>query len=72
LDKIEPYQLFKDTFLKLQSTQPQLYATLTSSLDAAEQQVLQEVVNQADNNALFAAQAMAAIEANGGLATSGV
>lgn len=72
LDKIEPYQLFKDTFLKLQSTQPQLYASLTSTLDQEQQNVLQGVVQQADQNAAFAAQAMAAIEANGGLATSGV
>jgi len=69
LDKIEPYQLFKDTFLKLQSSQPQLYATLISNLDPDQQQVLQGVVQQADQNAAFAAQAMAAI--NGGLATSG-
>lgn len=57
--------------IELQSTQPQLYASLTSTLDPEQQTVLQNVVQQADQNAAFAAQTMATIEANGGLATSG-
>ncbi|CZT48324.1 related to importin beta homolog Kap119p [Rhynchosporium secalis] len=57
LDKVEPYQLFRDALLKLQHEQPQLYESLTASLNPSEQTIVQGVVNQAEVNAAAAAQA---------------
>jgi len=51
LDKLEPYQLFRDSFLKLQQTQPELYQQLTTNLNPDEQTVIQSVVQQAEVNA---------------------
>ncbi|CAL3973064.1 unnamed protein product [Diplocarpon coronariae] len=55
LDKVEPYQLFRDALLKLQHEQPQFYETLTTSLSPGEQTIVQGVVNQAELNAQAAA-----------------
>ncbi|KAL9078752.1 MAG: hypothetical protein Q9157_002340 [Trypethelium eluteriae] len=48
LDKVEPYQMFKHNFFRLQQEQPQLYETLTKPLNPEEQQVLQAAIHQAD------------------------
>ncbi|KAK6532235.1 hypothetical protein TWF281_006427 [Arthrobotrys megalospora] len=50
LDNIEPYQLFRDSFLNLKNTQPQMYDNLIGSLSDEEKNVLQGVVKQADVN----------------------
>merc|ERR1711964_713737 len=59
LDKVEPYQLFRDALMKLQHEQPQLYESLTTSLNPGEQTIVQGVVNQAEINAAAAAAAAA-------------
>lgn len=84
LDKIEPYQLFRDTLMskcmtsfrttiannvpEMQAEQPSLYESLTKILNAEEQNVVQQVINQAQANATAAAQAAALVETgmNGG------
>ncbi|KAB8338931.1 hypothetical protein FH972_021871 [Carpinus fangiana] len=48
LDELEPYSMFKQSLLKLQSEQPQFYEGLLKQIEPAEQQVLEAVVNQAD------------------------
>ncbi|EKD12477.1 uncharacterized protein L3040_008197 [Drepanopeziza brunnea f. sp. 'multigermtubi'] len=63
LDKVEPYQLFRDALLKLQHEQPQLYESLTTSLNPSEQAIVQGVVNQAEINARAAAALVAAGQA---------
>ncbi|KAI9047042.1 hypothetical protein LZ554_009116 [Drepanopeziza brunnea f. sp. 'monogermtubi'] len=63
LDKVEPYQLFRDALLKLQHEQPQLYESLTTSLNPNEQAIVQGVVNQAEINARAAAALAAAGQA---------
>jgi hypothetical protein len=76
LDKIEPYQLFRDALLsksailyveeksltlsELQQEQPQLYETLTTNLNPDEQTIVQGVVHQAEANAAAAAAALQA------------
>ncbi|TGO07744.1 hypothetical protein BTUL_0249g00040 [Botrytis tulipae] len=62
LDKVEPYQLFKNALMKLQQEQPQLYESLTTNLNPSEQEIVQGVIHQADVNAA-AAIASAQIEA---------
>ncbi|TVY65558.1 putative importin, partial [Lachnellula suecica] len=47
LDKIEPYQLFRDALLKLQAEQPAIYTSLTGNLSADEQTTIQQVVQKA-------------------------
>ena len=79
LDKIEPYQLFRNALmsksfpsrllnnelnvLELQQEQPQLYESLTTNLNPEEQTIVQGVVHQADANT--AAAAAAATQAEG-------
>ncbi|KAJ5814305.1 uncharacterized protein N7503_001055 [Penicillium pulvis] len=69
LDKVEPYGMFKQVFLNLQSEQPQLYENLTKVLGPEEQQIIQAVFHEADQKALLAQQnaeaAAAAMQANG-------
>ncbi|KAL3955144.1 hypothetical protein ACCO45_010707 [Purpureocillium lilacinum] len=48
LDKIEPYQLFKATLMKMQQEQPQYYASLAGHLSAEEQNMIQTVMAKAD------------------------
>jgi hypothetical protein len=48
LDKIEPYQLFKATLLRMQQEQPQTYASLIGRLSAQDQSVIQAVMVKAD------------------------
>jgi hypothetical protein len=60
LDRVEPYGLFKGTLLRMQQGQPQLYESLTKVLSPEEQQVVQNVVIQAD-----AIMAAAAAQVNG-------
>ncbi|KAK2592929.1 Nonsense-mediated mRNA decay protein 5 [Conoideocrella luteorostrata] len=48
LDKIEPYQLFKATLLKMQLEQPQFYTSLAGHLSAEEQNMLQNIMVKAD------------------------
>ncbi|MCJ1365361.1 hypothetical protein MMC16_004482 [Acarospora aff. strigata] len=64
LDQVEPYGLFKETLMKLQQEQPQLYESLTKILNPEEQQQVQIVVHQAEANAVAAAQL--AGQVNGG------
>ncbi|RAL68633.1 hypothetical protein DID88_007346 [Monilinia fructigena] len=56
LDKVEPYQLFKNALMKLQQEQPQLYESLTTNLNPSEQEIVQGVIHQADANAAAAIQ----------------
>ncbi|EHY53358.1 Nonsense-mediated mRNA decay protein 5 [Exophiala dermatitidis] len=44
LDKFDPYAAFSDSLNKLQAEQPQLYQNLTSLLDPADRDVLQDVL----------------------------
>ncbi|KAL3417133.1 importin [Phlyctema vagabunda] len=60
LDKVEPYQLFRNALMKLQQEQPQLYGSLTTNLSPEEQTIVQSVVHQADANAATEAAAAAA------------
>jgi len=55
LDKVEPYQLFKNALMKLQQEQPQLYESLTTNLNPEEQNIVQGVIHQADVIAAAAA-----------------
>ncbi|KAH8660673.1 nonsense-mediated mRNA decay protein-like protein [Tricladium varicosporioides] len=58
LDKLEPYQLFRDAFLKLQQGQPELYQSLASNLTPDEQTQIQRVFEEAQTQqAAAAAQA---------------
>ncbi|PGH18708.1 hypothetical protein AJ80_04361 [Polytolypa hystricis UAMH7299] len=74
LDKLEPYGMFKNVLLTLQREQPHLYENLTKILNAEEQQIIQNVVQEADSRALVleaanaeaAAAAAAQALANGG------
>jgi hypothetical protein len=79
LDKVEPYQLFRDGLLsmlsisnpylytniisELQHQQPQLYESLITNLSPEEQAIVQGVVHQAEANAQQAAAAAAALAA---------
>ncbi|KAF8862644.1 ARM repeat-containing protein [Acephala macrosclerotiorum] len=63
LDKIEPYQLFRNALAKLQHEQPQLYESLTTNLSQPEQVIVQGVIHQAEANAANAAQLAAAAAA---------
>ncbi|KID69859.1 Importin-beta domain containing protein, partial [Metarhizium hybridum] len=56
LDKVEPYQLFKATLLKMQQEQPQFYSSLASHLSAEEQNLLQTIMVKADEVAAQQAQ----------------
>ncbi|KAM3087968.1 Nonsense-mediated mRNA decay protein 5 [Clarireedia jacksonii] len=69
LDKVEPYQLFRDALMKLQQEQPQLYQTLTTNLNPAEQEIVQGVVHQAEVNA---AAALTLAQAEAQAAAAGV
>ncbi|KAL2218054.1 putative nonsense-mediated mRNA decay protein [Thermoascus aurantiacus ATCC 26904] len=66
LDKVEPYGMFKQVLMNLQQEQPQLYETLTKILNPEEQQIIQAVIHEADAKAMAAANAEAAMQANGG------
>jgi len=65
LDKVEPYQLFKSTMIRLQQEQPQYYASLTSQLSADHQGVVQTVIAKADE--IVVEQARAEQQAQAGL-----
>ncbi|KAI2605079.1 ARM repeat-containing protein [Hypoxylon fragiforme] len=56
LDKIEPYQLFRNVLLKIQQENPPFYSNLTSNLSADEQSVIQNAIHQAEVNAQAALQ----------------
>ncbi|KAG6118182.1 hypothetical protein E4U13_000457 [Claviceps humidiphila] len=56
LDKIEPYQLFKATLMKMQQERPQFYANLASHLSVEEQNMLQSIMVKADEVAAHQAQ----------------
>ncbi|PNP82113.1 hypothetical protein FNYG_04566 [Fusarium nygamai] len=75
LDKIEPYQLFRGTLMKMQQEQPQFYSSLAGHLTADDQNVIQSVMVKADEIAaqqvqqaqqaqLLAQQQAAAMAAN--------
>ncbi|KAK4161467.1 armadillo-type protein [Cladorrhinum sp. PSN259] len=57
LDKVDPYNVFKESLLKLQQEQPQYYASLTAHLAAEEQAIITNVFQQADIIAQQAASA---------------
>ncbi|KAJ4147348.1 hypothetical protein LMH87_001878 [Akanthomyces muscarius] len=56
LDKVEPYQLFSGTLLKMQQEQPQFYSSLAGQLSPEEQNVLQSIVAKAEAIAAQQAQ----------------
>ncbi|KAJ3478991.1 hypothetical protein NLG97_g8433 [Lecanicillium saksenae] len=56
LDKVEPYQLFRGTLLKMQQEQPQFYSSLAGHLSPEEQNVLQSIVAKAEAIAAQQAQ----------------
>jgi hypothetical protein len=56
LDKIEPYQLFRNTLMKMQAEQPQFYGSLAGHLTADDQNVIQNVMVKADEIAAQQAQ----------------
>ncbi|UKZ74242.1 hypothetical protein TrVFT333_001904 [Trichoderma virens FT-333] len=60
LDKIEPYQLFRATLLKMQQDQPQFYANLASHLSAEEQGLIQDIIVKAEEVAQAQIQAQQA------------
>ncbi|OBT65407.1 hypothetical protein VE03_06106 [Pseudogymnoascus sp. 23342-1-I1] len=64
LDKVEPYGLFRDALMKLQTEQPQLYTSLTNSLSPDERTVVESAVAQADVIARKAAEEAAAAGAS--------
>ncbi|KXJ90565.1 importin-7 [Microdochium bolleyi] len=58
LDRIEPYQLFRNVLMKMQQENPQFYQGLAGHLSADEQAVVQHAVGQAETVAAqLAAQA---------------
>ncbi|KAF2457955.1 putative nonsense-mediated mRNA decay protein [Lineolata rhizophorae] len=59
LDKVEPYQMFKQALMQLQQEQPQLYEDLTKNLNPEERQVVEAAVHQADVIAMQIQQAQA-------------
>ncbi|KFX91382.1 hypothetical protein V490_05933 [Pseudogymnoascus sp. VKM F-3557] len=65
LDKVEPYGLFRDALMKLQTEQPQLYTSLTNSLSPEERSVVESAVAQADVIARKTAEEAAAAAAGG-------
>ena len=69
LDDVEPYNVFKASFMKMRESQPQLYENLTKILTPDEQNTIQNVVMQADaieaQAAATAAQASAPAQLNG-------
>ncbi|KAK5998970.1 putative importin [Cladobotryum mycophilum] len=66
LDKIEPYQLFRATLLKMQQEQPQFYSSLASHLSTEDQSVIQTIIVRAEEVAAQMLQAQQAGIANGG------
>ncbi|ODA78543.1 hypothetical protein RJ55_05924 [Drechmeria coniospora] len=48
LDRIEPYQLFKATLMKMEQEQPQFYTELAGHLSNEEQEVIHAVILKAD------------------------
>ncbi|PNP49445.1 hypothetical protein THARTR1_09767 [Trichoderma harzianum] len=60
LDKIEPYQLFRATLLKMQQDQPQFYANLASHLSGEEQGLIQDIIVKAEEVAQAQLQAQQA------------
>ncbi|EEY15862.1 importin-7 [Verticillium alfalfae VaMs.102] len=70
LDKLDPYQLFSGTLMKLESEQPQFYASLASHLSAEDQAALQGIMAKASENAQaqLIAQQQVAATANGSVA----
>ncbi|CAG9983299.1 unnamed protein product [Clonostachys byssicola] len=52
LDKVEPYGLLKATMMRMQQEQPEFYSSLTSSLSAENQSVIQSVMVRADEIAM--------------------
>ncbi|KOS22329.1 putative importin [Escovopsis weberi] len=65
LDKIEPYQLFRATLIKMQQEQPQFYNSLASQLSAEDQSVMQNIMLKAEEVAAQSLQIQQGI-ANGG------
>ncbi|KAI9904393.1 hypothetical protein N3K66_000922 [Trichothecium roseum] len=67
LDKIEPYQLFKATMLRVQHEQPSSYNALVSQLSPEDQEMMRNVMTRADDiaaeNARLNAEMAAAMNA---------
>ncbi|KAK0612295.1 armadillo-type protein [Bombardia bombarda] len=59
LDRLDPYSIFKTSFMKLQQEQPQFYASLTVHLSTDEQGIITSVCQQADTMAAVLAQEIA-------------
>ncbi|ATY62949.1 nonsense-mediated mRNA decay (Nmd5) [Cordyceps militaris] len=56
LDKVEPYQLFRGTLLKMQQEQPEFYSSLAGQLSPEDQSVLQSIIAKAETIAAQQAQ----------------
>ncbi|KAK8074264.1 Importin-beta domain-containing protein [Apiospora phragmitis] len=67
LDKIDPYQLFRVAFMKLQQEQPQLYSTVTQPLSAgrAAEAHAQMALQMAEANAAQMAAQASGVQAVG-------
>ncbi|KAK4188938.1 nonsense-mediated mRNA decay protein 5 [Podospora australis] len=70
LDKIDPYNAFRISLLKLQQEQPQFYASLTTHLSTDEQAIITGVCQQAEQ-AVLAQQHAVALGQGVGPATNG-
>ncbi|TLD22047.1 hypothetical protein PspLS_08042 [Pyricularia sp. CBS 133598] len=69
LEKVEPYGIFRTVLLRLQQEQPQFYQSLAGHLQDDDRNILQTVVQQAEQIMIVAQQqqqAMAQGAANGG------
>jgi len=56
LDKIEPYQIFRASLMRMEQEQPQFYASLASHLSAEEKSIVQSVFAQAEAQIVMAQQ----------------
>ncbi|TPX14929.1 uncharacterized protein E0L32_005038 [Thyridium curvatum] len=65
LDKIDPYQVFRSSLMKMQQEQPQFYSSLASHLTAEEQSVIHSAFAQAEAALLIHQQQQQAAAAGG-------
>lgn len=64
LDNVEPYNIFRTSFLEMREGQPQLYENLTKILSPDERSTIQNVVMQADAISAQAAATASAAQAS--------
>ncbi|KAH7358612.1 importin-7 [Plectosphaerella cucumerina] len=71
LDKVDPYQLFSATLMRMEEQQPQFYASLASHLSAEDQAGLQSIMAKASENAQAQLLAQQQVEATAQAANGG-